>query len=374
MNVSTSRRDWMKAAAVTAACLGSAAGAPAGTRRPAARRPAGPVRLFANENPFGPSDAARRAIADAVVDANRYVNQGGDLARLKSLIAAREGLTPEHVVVGAGSSEILCQAAIAFGLGGGELIAADPTFNLLPRYAEGVGAKVHRVPLDERFEHDLAEMNRRTTQSIGLVYVCNPNNPTGTLVPPERLRAFCEDVSRRAVVFVDEAYVEYMDAPARVTTVDLVRKGQNVIVLRTFSKIYGLAGMRIGYALAHPDLASRLSKFAYSVVNTLGVRAAIASLEDSEFVASSRRANVEARAATYRALDEAGAKYVPSHANFVYFRAGEKNRGLPAALAGRGLLLNPTGAPFSAEWARLTVGTPDEMRLFASAFRETFKA
>jgi histidinol-phosphate aminotransferase len=233
---------------------------------------------------------------------------------------------------------------------------------------------VQRVPLDGRFEHDLAEMDRRATQSVGLVYVCNPNNPTGTLLPADRLRAFCEEVSRRAVVFVDEAYVEYTDAPARFTTVDLVRKGANVIVLRTVSKIYGLAGMRLGYAMARPDLAARLSKFAVGIVNTLGVRAALASLEDTEFVASSRRANVEARTATYRALDEVGATYVPSSANFVYFRAGDKNQGLPAALAARGIPLNPTGAPLSAEWARLTIGTPDEMRLFASALRETFKA
>jgi histidinol-phosphate aminotransferase len=373
MNVSTSRRDWMKSAAVAAACMGAAGGVTARSHSLRGRANA-PVRLFANENPLGPSEAARRAIADSIVDANRYVNQAGDLARLKALIAAREGLTPEHIVVGSGSSEILCQAALAFGIGGGELIAADPTFNLLPRYAETVGARVHRVPLDERFEHDLAEMDRRATQSVGLVYVCNPNNPTGTLLAADRLRAFCEEISRRAVVFVDEAYIEYTDNPARATTVDLVRKGNNMIVLRTFSKIYGLAGMRIGYAMARPDLAARLSKYTVSVVNTLGVRAALASLEDAEFVATSRRANVEARNATYRALDAVGAKYVPSSANFVYFRAGEKNKGLPAALAGRGVLLNPTGAPLAAEWGRLTIGTPDEMRLFASALRETFKA
>jgi histidinol-phosphate aminotransferase len=213
-------------------------------------------------------------------------------------------------------------------------------------------------------------MARRATAATRLVYVCNPNNPTGTLVPAARLRAFCEDVSRRAVVLVDEAYFEYVDPAEAATVVDLVRAGANVVVARTFSKLYGLAGMRVGYALARPDLVERLSRFRVGNLNRPGVAAAAATLGDREFAESSRRRNAEARAVTVSGLAEMGVAAPASHANFLYAKVGAAGRALPAALAARGVRVSATGAPLDADWMRVSIGTMAEMRRFLAAMRE----
>jgi histidinol-phosphate aminotransferase len=372
------RRQWMKTGALAVAALSveqSARGAKLCSRRQASSQGAKPfARLWGNENPYGPSDKARRAMMAAVGEGNRYPTSFADYAELESLIAQREGLTREHVVLGSGSGEVLCMAGVAFGLEGAEMLAADPTFPALMRYAEGVGARVRRVPLNERFEHDLDSMDRQLTQGVRLVYVCNPNNPTGTIVPAARLRAFCEEVSRRAVVVVDEAYGEYADAKEFASMIDLVRKGLSVIVVRTFSKIHALAGMRVGYALARPETIERLRQFRMGIINQVGLRGAIASYQDGDFVRLSRQKNLETRAYLYRELEAMGRRFVPTQGNFVWLHAGRENRGLPEALAARGVFINGNRAPLNDDWARVTIGTMDEMKLFVSAFREVLKA
>jgi histidinol-phosphate aminotransferase len=372
------RRQWMKTGALAVAALSveqSVKGANLFGRKPPASQSVKPLaRLWANENPYGPSEKARRAMTAAVNDGNRYATPFADYAELEELIARREGLTPEHVVLGSGSGEVLCMAGVAYGLEGALILAADPTFPGLMRYAEQVGARITRVPLNERFEHDLEGMERGLTKGVRLVYVCNPNNPTGTIVPAARLRAFCEEVSRRAVVLVDEAYREYADAKEFASMIDLVRGGLNVIVVRTFSKIHALAGMRVGYALARPDVVARLRQFRMGIVNQVGLRGAIASYQDEEFVQFSRRKNLEVRALLYREMEALGRRFVPTQGNFVWLHVGRENRGLPEALAARGVFINGNGAPLNDDWARVTLGTTDEMKLFVSAFREVVKA
>src|SRR5262249_8314603 len=168
---------------------------------------------------------------------------------------------PEHVVLGAGSSEVLRMAGMAFGLQGGEVLTAHPTYEGLENCANTIGAYVHRVPVDKNLVHDLDAMDRRLTQAVRLVFVCTPNNPPGPMGPADPARAFCQAVSRRAVVLVDEAYYDYVEAPQYSSMMGLVREEYNVIVLRTFSKIHGLAGLRIGYGMARPDIAARLRQF-----------------------------------------------------------------------------------------------------------------
>lgn len=373
----TSRREWMKggvAAAVGAAAVrGLNAVDFEAQARPLRANSAGPIRLCFNENPYGPSAKALAAMRESLGAGNRYANQLYGYPELEEMIAAREGLTREHVVLGSGSGEILCMAAVAFGLGRGGIVAAELTFPVLMSYAERIGARVTRVPLDERFAHDLGAMEARATAGAGLVYVCNPNNPTGTVLPPERLRDFCERVSRRAAVLVDEAYYEYVEPPHAATMVELVRSGLDVIVVRTFSKIYGLAGMRVGYCLARPDLAARLRAFRMSMLNQSGLKAAAASYGDEEFVRLSRRRNNEARNSFCEELRATGLDYVPSHANFVYVRFGVENRAAPRSLAQRGFLVNGDGSPLAGEWARVSVGTPAEMSGLAAAMRAVMK-
>ena len=329
------------------------------------------AQLHANENPYGPCESARRAMAAEVASANRYVDLAGGTADLTALIAAREGVSPECVVLGHGSTEVLHMAALAIGTGDGETLTADPTFPVLARQVESAGGRVRRVPLDATHAHDLEAMARAVTESTRLVYVCNPNNPTGTLVAPARLRAFCDEVSRRAPVLVDEAYVEYVDPAERASVVDLVRSGANVVVARTFSKIYGLAGVRVGYAIARPDLVARLNRYRIGLLNRVGHAGALASLGDAEFVASSRRRTAEAREFTVAALASAGIACPASRTNFVFAGVGAARRDLPAALARSGIRVNWRGEPLASDWMRITIGTMDEMRRFAAAMRES---
>src|SRR4028118_2272586 len=234
------------------------------------------IRLSSNENPYGPSPKARQAVIESVSLGNRYSQT--EAAQLEKLIAERENVAPESVVLGTGSGEVLAMAAVAYGLNQGEIVTASPTFFGLLQYAERIGARINRVLLDADHVHDLDAMSRRVSGATKLVYVCNPNNPTGTIVSTEKLKQFCEVVSKQAPILVDEAYLEYVDDFPASSMIDFVRKGANVIVLRTFSKIYGLAGMRVGYGLAKPEIAARLRQFRLTWLTPVSLGAARARL------------------------------------------------------------------------------------------------
>lgn len=326
------------------------------------------ARLNNNENPFGPSERARRAMTEAFNEGCRY--PGGQNKKLEELIAKKEGLPADSVILGAGSGEILRMAAMAYGPQGGELLTAHPTYEGLESAARTIGAFVHRVSLNKNFEHDLDEMDRRTTQAVRLVFVCNPNNPTGTIVSGDRLRAFCKEVSRRSIVLVDEAYHDYVEAPQYSSMIDLAKEGHNVIISRTFSKIHGMAGLRVGYGFARPDIVARLRQFRSSI-NVLGLAAATASYQDPEFQGLSRKRNAEARSYLYKVLEELKYQYIPSHANFVFFKLGKdvQAQAFRDAMEKRGILVGRVFQPYT-EWSRVSMGTMDEMKLFAAALRE----
>jgi histidinol-phosphate aminotransferase len=369
------RRQLMKAGAMAAVALSldnSTGGALADNATASTKGGAPTVRLWGNENPHGPSPLARRAMTEALAYGNRY-SMPADYAELERLIAKREGLTPEHVLLASGSGEILAMAGVAYGLQSGEIVCADPTFAALMRYAEKIGARVTRVPLNERFEHDLENMHRRVNKDVRLVYVCNPNNPTGTIVAGARLKDFCESAARTSAVMVDEAYWDYADAPEFASMVDLVRRGLNVMVVRTFSKIHALAGMRVGYALARPEAIARLREFRMGIINQVGLRGAIASYGDEEFLRFSRRKNLEAREIFYTEMDAMRRRYVRTQGNFVWLHAGAESRDLPLRLAERGVMITGNRSPLSGDWARVTLGTPQEMRVFISAYKEAMK-
>lgn len=372
MPVIMTRRQWLLSSSIATAGLALSPSAALADRSSSWSRSRGdgPVRarLNSNENPYGPSERARQAMIEAFPEGCRYPWR--QYHALEELIAKQEGVTPEHIVLGAGSHEILRLAGTAYGVHGGEVLIPHPTFEGMESYAASVGAYVHRVPLTEDFELDLEAMDRRITQAVRLVFVCNPNNPTGTIVAGDRLRDFCQTVARRAVVLVDEAYHDYVEAAEYSSMIDLVRQGHNIIVSRTFSKIHGLAGLRVGYGVARPDIASRLRRFRTShSVNILGLRAAMASYQDKDFQAFSRRKNAEVRSYLYRVLGELGYRYLPSHANFVFFHLGRDAQVFQEAMEKRGVLV---GRPFSPylDWCRVSLGTMEEMKFFATALRE----
>jgi histidinol-phosphate aminotransferase len=227
-----------------------------------------------------------------------------------------------------------------------------------------MGRRVHRVPLDAAYAHDLDAMDRRLTSKVGLVFVCNPNNPTGTLVGDTTLRDYVTSTAKRTMVLVDEAYHDYVTEPGYRSMKDLVERGENVIVLRTASKIHGLAGCRIGFAIARPDVIARMQGFTTGVPNALAARAAIAALADTAWQQMCVQKNGEGREILRAAIEQTGRRQVASHTNFVFFEAGRPANDVRMALEGKGFLVGRAFPPYST-WARVSVGTPEEMHAFA---------
>ena len=355
------RRELLQAGAVIAG--GLLAGC--GTLAPmSARSRATPARLLFNENPYGPSPVARKAMTAAFDEGNLYTSLPTN--ELRSLVAESVGLTPDHIAIGAGSSEILSVAGLLYGKDGGEIIAAHPTFEQIVEYGQTIGAAIQSVPLDATMKHDLAEMHRRISGKTTLVYICNPNNPTGTLVSSDALHSFCEDVSKRALVFVDEAYHEYVEDPGYRTMVDLVKQGQNIIVSRTASKIHGLAGLRIGFGIGQPETIKKLDRAMTGSVNVVGLRGAIASYRDKEFQNFCLTKNREGKQFLYRLFEQHRLDYVPSDANFVFFRIGTSIENFRPAMQERGILVGRPFPPYT-DWCRVSIGTDEQLRQFAEA-------
>lgn len=369
MTATLTRRSVMGATRwlFTGALLGSWAGP--GRSQVVHAGPSGAARLSANENPYGPGPAAREALQNAIADGWKY-SFGEDIA-LKKLIADREGLTPAHVILGDGSSEILHIAGVLCGAGGGEVIHAVPTFALAADYARELGATVQAVPLDADFKHDLKAMAARVSKQTRLIYVCNPNNPTGTLVAGREVRDFIAVMPRDVMVFVDEAYLDLAEDFAAHTAVPRVQAGDNVIVARTFSKLHGLAGLRVGYGLARPDIVQRMERLKLPVLGTPGLRAAMASYQDLPFQADSRKRIAEGISITLAALDERRLRYAAPRGNFVFFDTGRPASQFLADMRQRGFSLGRPFPPYDT-WCRVSMGRVEQMQAFAAALREYF--
>ncbi len=326
--------------------------------------PAGTAFLARNENPFGPSPRALAAIADMASRGCYYAN-GGE-TRLAAMIAERHGLTPAHVLIGSGSTEVLNCATMALAGSEGHILVPDLFFDPPVRYAEGKGAKVVRVPLAADMGIDLPAMAAAVSPETRLVHICNPNNPTGMLLPAAALRSFLAKVGPRTVVLVDEAYHELTPDPAANGLVDRVRAGDNVIVARTFSKIYGLAGLRVGYALARPELIERLRPWSMSVGgNTAGLAAAIATYDDPAFLASSRAQILEARALIEAAVKSAGLASLPSATNFVYVKVPDAEL-VQKRLAAQNIVIRGPYGKWT-QWSRVSTGRIEDVKRYAAA-------
>jgi histidinol-phosphate aminotransferase len=327
------------------------------------------LRLSANENPYGPSESAIKAMTAALPDGWMYAGDSGTLAKL---IAEREGVPLDHVLITEGSAEILRLAALIYAPAGAEMIAANPTFEQCPDYAEKLGAIVHAVDLDKDMRHDLGAMEARMTGRTGLVYVCNPNNPTATLLDHKALRSFVDTVASRAMVLVDEAYIDLIDDPAANTMLDRVKAGRNVIIARTFSKIHGMAGLRVGFAIARPDIIRRMNELRMSVPNKMGLVAAIASYQDTAFMTHSRSMIRACMTMTFKALDELGLAYTKSQANFLMFDTGKPMREFMTAMRARNIAVGRPFRPYDT-WCRVSMGKLDQMPLFVEALKAHFK-
>lgn len=366
------RRNWLRlmglaGAATAAQTLPGIARAVPEWSQPPVPPTDGPARLSLNENPYGPSTKVREALIQAFDDACRYPSQF--TRSIQTIIAKKEGVSPEQVVLTAGSLEGLKIAGLTFGLYGGEIVSPDPTFHSLMAYAEQFGAHIHHVPLNKELGHDLEAMEKRVTGNTRLIFVCNPNNPTGTLIPATQMRDFCKAMAGRAVVFADEAYFDYVTEPGYPSMVELVKQGYNVIVSRTLSKIYGLAGVRVGYLIAREDIARRLNANSMAGFSVLAVSAAKAALEDVDFYRFSLQRNAEAKAFTYELLDDLGLPYVRSHTNFVFFESGKEINAFNAAMLNEQVQVGRAFPPY-ANWCRVSMGKMEDMERFGKALKK----
>lgn len=365
------RRQWLKAsgAALAGLALAPRINLRAEPALAAGRQPelAGPVQLSLNENPFGPSPRALAAMQRELPRVHRY--PFSLTPKLVQLIADREGVPVDHIVLGVGSGEILETYGIYLGRQRGEVLTVSPGYMQLTGAMARMGSRVVAVPLNDRLEHDLDAMAAKITADTKAVYLCNPNNPTGTIVNAARLRAFCIEISKKVPVFIDEAYLQCADDFAANTMVGLVRDGHNVTVARTFSKLYGLAGQRIGYGVMRPEMAEAVRAFSTGSVNLLGVVGAIASLEDPGYVEATRLQIKAGREALLGVLRELGRRYAEPQGNFVFFHTGRPIAEFQRQMRAENVIVARPFAP-TLEWCRISIGSPAEMAVCHAALRK----
>jgi histidinol-phosphate aminotransferase len=369
MGQTLDRRIWIKQ---TALAIGGLSIAPQLVARDYHfRRPDTLIRLHANENPYGPSPLARKAMADAIASSNNYPWEV--TTSLREKIGATYGLTRDNVMMGAGSSEILGVVAQFAALKEGNAVTADPTFGIWFTLAERSGLQLIKVPLTSDKKHDLQRMKEKITDKTRLVYICNPNNPTGTVLPPNELKAVISDITKQTLVLLDEAYTEYSDEPSLAV---MVKDNPNLVIAKTFSKIYGLAGARIGYALAHGDTIRQLNElqpWANAGASAVSLAAALASMDDKDFLRMSKTKNNEVKQKTVAVFKELGIPVIPSHTNFLYYSLKDQRGDLLAALPKN----NIRGGRITEEngkWSRISIGTMDDMMKYIQVVKQSFQA
>jgi histidinol-phosphate aminotransferase len=320
------------------------------------------VMINSNENPLGPCAKARQAVVDLAPQGGRYLDHLTE--ELQTTFCQQQGLKPDQLLIYAGSTEPLHYSVLSFTSPTRSYVTADPGFEAGLFMSTRTQARVVKVPLTKSYAHDVKAM-LAAGQDAGLFYVCNPNNPTGTLTSLSDIAYLVENKPKGSVVLVDEAYLHFSDAES---AIDLVKANKDVIVLRTFSKIYGLAGLRCGVAIAKPELLEKLDYFGGNFMPITGAAAATASLKDDQLIPERKRVNAEIRQATFDWLDRNGYSYIPSQANFFMLDVKKPAKGVIDAMAKQNVFIGRVW-PAMPTYSRITVGTRPEMEKFQIALK-----
>lgn len=361
----SSRRQWIRQSSLALAGLGF-------TSEILAKeiKPFSPVTkqilLNSNENAYGPSPMARKAMMEAYLSSNRYPDDY--IGPFKKKIADHWNVGPEHILLGAGSSEIIGLATHHASLNKGHVLVGEPAYKVWNGQAEAFGLAFNRIPLNEKKVHDLNKMLSAVTHETSMVYICNPNNPTGTVNDVNELRAFAEEAAKKTLVFIDEAYTEYARLPS---LADMAIKNKNIIVAKTFSKIYGLAGARIGYAIAHPDIINKLGSYQPwqdAAASVVSIVAASASLDDKNFTEQCRLNAAKARELCYTAFNQLKLAYIPSQTNFILFHIDAIQKDLVKEMAAQNIYVQ-FRPHFGGKWCRVSMGTVEEMQQFCAVLK-----
>jgi histidinol-phosphate aminotransferase len=334
--------------------------------------PPGTVWLNANENPEGPGEAAIAAMKEALAVSGRYHYQ--EWGASCAAIAGSVGFERDQIVVGSGSSEVLCAAVHAFTSPERPLIHSEPTFELPVGLARALGRGTVPVPLASSYAADVKRLRQEAARAGGgLIYLCNPNNPTSSITPRADMDWLLANLPPRTVALVDEAYIHFSSSPQLASALEHVQAGRDVVVARTFSKIYGMAGLRVGFGCARRELMSRMAPLVSGVIAYPSLRAALAALEDRRLVPDRQARFQRLRADLCKWLDQQGYRYIEPHANFVMIDVRRPVRGLIGAMVGRGVA---PGRPFPPldNMLRVTLGTESEMAKFKQVFLECMGA
>jgi histidinol-phosphate aminotransferase len=321
------------------------------------------IKLASNENPLGPSPEALKAIKDSFSDLNRYPDGAGYY--LKNALSEMLSISPDELIFGNGSNELLDIAARTYLQVGDEAVMASPSFVVYGMAVQSVGGKSIQVPLKD-YRHDLEAMAAAITPRTKMIFIANPNNPTGTINTKDEFDTLMKKITDDMLVVVDEAYYEYVSAPDYADSMKQFRAGRNVLILRTFSKIYGLAGLRIGYGIAKKEILTDMNRLREPFnTNSLAQKAALAALNDKAHVTNSQRTNDEGKAYLYNELAALGITYVPTEANFIYMPVAD-SASLNAGLLKKGIIIRPMGP----KAIRVTIGLPEENKRFIAALKE----
>lgn len=317
------------------------------------------IKLASNENPLGSSPKAVEAIRQAALQVRYYPD--GNSTVLAGALARRFNVRPDQVAVGNGADGLIMELCLAYLDEQSEVVVSRSSFPMYDVFSYAMRAQLVKTPLKE-YGLDLQAMARAVTENTRLLFVCNPNNPTGTVLSAAEVDAFLKDIPEHVIVVIDEAYYEYAVAPDFPDTVEYVRQGmENVVILRTFSKAYGLAGVRVGYGFGNPKLLAPLALVKEPfAVNLLAQAAGLAALEDDEFCARSVAINNEGKAYLYHEFARLGLEYIPTYTNFILTRLGPKMLWLVDRLMEWGVIIRPGVAYEFPEFARITIGTPEQ--------------
>lgn len=375
MAYNSNRRNWLKQSTLAAMGLGFSMRSMAGEDYLPFRFDANPalLNLGSNENPYGISALAREAIKEVMPYANRYSSNAPLVKPFRQELAAYYGVQADQVLITAGSGEGL--KLLARHYSNGTIVTATPTFGILPATAKRIGTKVVEIPLTDDKVHDLPAMLKAVTNETSLVYVVNPANPTGTVVHPDTLKQFCQEASKKAVVLIDEAYIDFLNPPYNVSMISLVHSNPNIIVMGTFSKIHGMAGLRTGYIFAHATTIAKLEDSYFDntqyAVSNLSQYAAMASLKDPAHREMTKEKNAAARQYTYDVLSGMRFRCIPSFTNFMFFKLDDYPGDFANDMLQKSVILRSNTYP-DGKWARVSFSTMDDMRQFAGIMKQVF--
>lgn len=371
-NSTISRRNWLRQTSLAAAALGFSMKSLAGEDYlpRSAGSDTGLTNLGSNENPYGISPVAKQAIMDMMDQTNRYQFNVPSLQNFRREIARYYGMKPDQLLVTAGSGEGL--NLIARHYSKGNIVAPNITFGILPATARRIGTTVIEVPLTSDRVHDLPALLAAINKETSLVYICNPANPTSTLLKPAALKSFCSEASKKTTVLIDEAYIDFLEGADSESMASLTETNPNILVIRTFSKIHAMAGLRVGFIIGHSNTIQQLEKNYFSSTNycisNLSMAAALASLQDPLHQAASREKNAAARKYTIEELRKL--KYSPadSHTNFVFFPIPDYKGNFDEDMFKKNIILRSNNNP-SDKWARVSIGTMEEMKKFIEVMK-----